>query len=236
MLPPIKSFLKNTLLDWEGKIASMVFLPHCNFRCRYCHARRLVLTPDELPTTPLESVLSFVRESDGWIEGVVISGGEPTIHAGLPALLRPLRETGAAIKLDTNGTNPAMLRSLLEAEQLDYVAMDLKAPLNEKYAQIAGAPVDLEAVRESISLLLSGDVDYEFRTTVCPALLDGDDVEAMSKDLAGARLYILQPFRPHECIDEELNGLEPCDLEELTEMAARAAPAVQECRTRGAAA
>ena len=155
MLPPIRGFIESTLLDWEGKVAAVVFLPGCNFRCGYCHARHLVEPMPSDEAIPLEAVLVSFRRQRGWLDGVVISGGEPTLHPGLLDFIRQFRAKGIAVKLDTNGSRPDVLERLLALGVLDYVAMDVKAPLDGKYAEVARAPVDLDAIRRSIELLIA---------------------------------------------------------------------------------
>ena len=233
MLPPIKGFIENTLLDWEGKLAAVVFLPGCNLRCGYCHARGLIEPSASDESIPLEVIQQNLRRQGGWIDGVVISGGEPALHAELPELIESFRSQGVQVKLDTNGTRPEALEKLLARGLLDYVAMDLKAPLDERYARVARAPVDLDAIRHSIAVLLSGAVACEFRTTVCPADLDGDDIEAMAQDITGAPLYYLQSFRPVNCLDRSYEAFRPYNTDQMREFCRRAAPWVGRCAVRG---
>jgi len=233
MLPPIKGFIQNTLIDWEGKIAAEIFLPDCNFRCQYCHASHLVLKPSQLESIPFQDILDFLVKGIGWLDGIVISGGEPTLSGGLEELLRSLRRHGMQTKLDTNGSRPEVLQDLLQKGLLDCVAMDIKAPLNGRYSDVVGVPVNLDAIRESVRLLLKGDCDYEFRTTVCPGLLDKDDVVQIAREIKGARRYVLQSFRPLQCINPDLIQLEPYSLEAMLEMAEAARPWVGQCFVRG---
>ena len=233
MLPPIKGFLKNTLLDWEGKLAAIVFLPGCNFRCPYCHARHLILPQASDETIPIASVLTSLRDQTGWIDGVVISGGEPTLHHNLIELIRLFRAEGLQVKLDTNGSRPDVLQELLHLKTLDYVAMDVKAPLDQTYHQVAGVTVDLEALHRSIELLISGDVPYEFRTTVCPGMLDADAIENIARCVRGARLYCLQSFRPVNCLDPSLEHVEPYNPDQMRDLARVAAKYVSRSIVRG---
>ena len=232
--PPIKGLLENTLIDWEGKIAAIVFLPRCNLRCHYCHSPHLVVAPSELETIPIEAVLELVNRREGWLDGVVITGGEPLLHGNLRDLIVALRDAGAGIKLDTNGTSPDALAALIDEGLLDYVAMDVKAPLvREKYEEIADVDCDLDALRRSADVLLAGRVDYEFRTTVCPQFTDGDDIVEIARAVAGAKRYVLQPFRPQGCLNASLLDVKPYQVETLREFADRAAEHVQSCVVRG---
>ena len=232
--PPIKGLVENTLIDWEGKIAVIVFLPRCNFRCRYCHSPHLVDPPPDLETIPVTAVVDLVRERRGWVDGVVVTGGEPLLHANLRALLTLLKSEGVGIKLDTNGTNPDALAELIDEGLIDFVAMDVKAPLDkEQYESIVEADCDVEALGRTIQSLIEGDVDYEFRTTVCSALTDADDIVEIARAVSGAKRLVLQQFRPQNCLDRYLLEVEPLMRETLQEYAALAAPYVETCFVRG---
>ncbi len=233
MSPPIRGFIESTLLDWEGRIAAVVFLPGCNFRCGYCHARHLVTPSLSHEAIPLEAVLLNLRRQHGWIDGVVISGGEPTIHADLLDLITVFRAEGVPVKLDTNGSRPDVLARLLDLGVLDYVAMDVKASLDKKYFEVTAAAVDLDAVERSIGLLISSDVPYEFRTTVCPAHLDEQDVVRIAQVIRGARLFYLQPFRPVNCLDPSFDAIRPYNPDRMQAFRAAAAKYVRRCVVRG---
>jgi len=225
----IKGFQKNTFLDWDGMIASILFLPGCNFRCPYCHAAPLVARPHELPSVPVEEVEQYIETNRQWIDGVVISGGEATLQPELPALIDRLRAIGMAIKLFTNGTNPQMLGDLLAGGKLAAISMDIKGPLDDRYSRAAGVPVDLDAVRESIGLVMNAGIPYEFRTTVCPAVLAPEDVADTARGIQGAKLFILQQFRPVGCLDAQYENVKPYSDNELDAMAELARPFVQTC-------
>ncbi|GAG79266.1 unnamed protein product [marine sediment metagenome] len=150
----IKGFVKSTLIDWGGRIASILWIGGCNFRCPYCYATDLVLNPAGLPVIPPEEVTGFLKEKKKWIDGLVICGGEPTIHPDLPQFIQSFKKIPIAVKLDTNGTNPDLLKSLIKNRLIDYIAMDLKAPLDSKYNEIAGINVNLEKIKETIDILL----------------------------------------------------------------------------------
>lgn len=193
----IKGFLDVSFVDWDGKLTSVIFLPNCNFRCPFCHNANLVLHPEKLESIPLEYIEEQLESKRGWIDGVCITGGEPTLHNDLPELCSRLKEMGFLVKLDTNGTNPIMLKELMDRRFVDYVAMDIKAPLTiKKYSEATGTNAEetLEKVKESIKLLLVSKVDYEFRTTVVPNIHDMDDIEKICRSLNGCRKYVLQRF------------------------------------------
>lgn len=185
---------KLTLLDYPGKVACTVFLSGCNLRCPYCHNPGLVL-PDQInaPGIPESEVFAFLEQRKGKLDGICITGGEPTLQPELPGFLEKLRELGYAIKLDTNGTYPGMLKGLLHDGILDYVAMDIKnSP--QRYAETCGGADVLSRVRESVDLLLDSSIEYEFRTTVCKPLHTEKEMEEIGHWLGGAKRYFLQPF------------------------------------------
>lgn len=179
----IAGLQKMTLLDFPGKVACTVFLAGCNYRCPFCHNSELFAGKvEEVMST--DAFLAFLKSRVGLLEGVCISGGEPTGDPGLEQMIRSIKDMGFAVKLDTNGSRPAVLKKLLEAGLLDYVAVDAKnSP--EKYPQTVGCPVDVAAVEESLRLLMDGDTPYELRTTLVAQLHDGDSIEAMGQWLAG---------------------------------------------------
>jgi pyruvate formate lyase activating enzyme len=193
----IKGVIDLSFVDWDEKISSVLFLPSCNFRCPYCHNVSLVLHPETEETTPFERVEEYLKKHRTWIDGVCITGGEPTLHGDLPDLCSELKEAGFLVKLDTNGTNPMMVKALLEKGLVDYVAMDIKAPLMvEKYSKAIGVNADklLENVKETIRILLASKTDYEFRTTVVPTLHEDNDIEEICRSIKGCKKYVLQKF------------------------------------------
>ena len=234
MVVPIKGFIENSLIEWEGKIVSIIFLPTCNLRCHYCHAPHLVQTPNELESIPVDAVIDKIRQNLGWVDGVVVTGGEPTSHKHLDVFLKLLKDTGIMVRLDTNGTNPRILKDLIARKLLDCVAMDIKAPLQkEKYALVSGVPCNIEDIKESIRIIMESGIEYEFRTTVCPSQLDGDDIENIARTIQGAGRYILQSFRPNHCLDTEMLNIEPYPAEILRGFAASAGKYVGYCCVRG---
>ena len=233
MYPPIKGFVENTLLDWEGKLAAIVFLPGCNFRCGYCHARHLLQPDDSDESIPLDGILTSLRKQQGWIDGIVITGGEPTLHPALPDLIKRFRQEGLAVKLDTNGTNPHVIEALFAEGLVDFVAMDAKAPLDHRYAELTGAYVDLDALQASIELLIGGDVPYEFRTTVCPRYTGEAEVEGIARSVRGAAALYLQSFRPVNCLDTTLEAVKPYDPDQMRAFCALASKYVKRCLVRG---
>ncbi|MCJ7614751.1 anaerobic ribonucleoside-triphosphate reductase activating protein [Candidatus Bathyarchaeota archaeon] len=193
----VKGLIDISFVDWDGKISSVLFLPTCNFRCPFCHNVNLVLCPEKLDTIPFEYIEDQLKKQKGWTDGVCITGGEPTLHSSLPELCSRIKKMGLMVKLDTNGTNPTMLKELMDMKLVDYVAMDIKAPLTiEKYSKATGVNTEklLENVKESIRLLMESGIDYEFRTTVVPSIHSLEDIKQVCRSLKGCRKYVLQKF------------------------------------------
>ena len=191
----IKGFITNTLLDWEGYISAEIFLAGCNFRCPYCHAKALVLEPNKLETIDKVEVIKYLNLNKKWIDGLVICGGEPTIHKDLPEFIKEFKNHGIKIKLDTNGSNPKMLSDLLQNKLIDYIAMDIKAPLNqEQYSKIVNSKIAVNDIIKSVNILMNSNINYEFRTTVSKVLTSFDDLREIGKAIKGAKRYRLQKF------------------------------------------
>lgn len=184
---------KNSFVDYPGKIAAVIFTRGCNMDCYYCHNRALLNKRKTEEDYDIQSVLHFLSKRRKLLDGVVISGGEPTLHRHLGSFIKEIKVLGYAVKLDTNGTNPKMLRQLIDMNLLDYVAMDIKAPIN-RYEEICCTSVELDSIEESIQLLMEDRVDYEFRTTFVPDLSE-QDITMIADRIKGARHFVLQQFR-----------------------------------------
>ncbi|MBM3306837.1 MAG: anaerobic ribonucleoside-triphosphate reductase activating protein [Candidatus Eisenbacteria bacterium] len=232
----IKGFDRMSLVDWDGMVATTLYVSGCNFRCPYCHNSGLVLFPDEYETVGVAEVLAYVKEQNDFLDGAVISGGEPCTHRDLPELAELLRGAGVRVKLDTNGSFPDLIETLIRRDLVDYVAMDVKAPLDfESYSRSAGITDArlVERVRDSVDLLLDGKVDYEFRTTVVPALHRATDLTRIAEQIRGARRFVIQNYKPRTTIDPEFLEETPYNPERLEEFQKMAAGAVEECLVRG---
>lgn len=186
---------KTTLLDYPGKVAATIFLGGCNFRCPFCHNSSLILSPDTVPEISLEELLAFLKKRQGILDGVCITGGEPTLSPDLPVLLHHIKELGYMTKLDTNGTRPKIMKSLTEQGLVDMIAMDIKnSP--EHYSLTAGLRhPGMNDIQESIDFLMEGTIDYEFRTTVVRELHTEEDFISIGKWLKGAKAYYLQAYK-----------------------------------------
>jgi pyruvate formate lyase activating enzyme len=233
----IKGFVAVSLSDWDGRVSSVLFLPGCNLRCPFCYNKNLVLNPEEMPTIPQTRIEDYLKSNRNWIDGVVVTGGEPTLHQDLPSLCEKLKEMGFPVKLDTNGTNPTVARTLIERGLVDYVALDVKAPLTtEKYSRASGVPATsvIERIKETIQLLLEGGIEYEFRTTLVPSLHKIEDVEAICRTIAGCRKYVLQNFKPDvETIDSGYQNLTAFTRSQIESFLQAAKRIVQNSLLRG---
>jgi len=192
---PIAGLQPTSLIDYPDRVSAVLFTAGCNLRCPFCHNPDLVL-PDRVARLTLvetDDVLAMLRERRNFLDGVVITGGEPTLHPGLPGFLRAVKDLGLLVKLDTNGTNPDALFQVFEEGLADFVAMDIKAS-HASYSRLAGVSVDLAAIDKSIAAIRDHAPAYEFRTTVAPTL-EAAEIEAIARWLAGARRYMLQRFR-----------------------------------------
>jgi pyruvate formate lyase activating enzyme len=230
----IKGVIKTSLIDFPGKIAAVLFVGGCNFRCPYCYNMDLVLTPSQLPTVSKEELFKFFSSRKGWLDGVVVSGGEPTIYPDLPQLLGWIKEFGYAVKLDTNGSDPHMLQSLIDGGLVDYVALDVKAPLDFSRYQVFSQGCDgVEKIRTAAEILMSSNISYEFRTTVVPGLVSREDILQIAQELRGAQRYYLQQFRPEpRLIDPGLASVRPYPLEFLYELRKEVSPYFKICKVR----
>jgi len=216
----IKGFQEVTLIDWDKKIASLIFLGGCNLRCGFCHASHLVTPNDTLETISFDSINKFLETKKGWIDGVVITGGEPMLDkAGLFELARAIKRKGLLVKVDTNGTKPEVLREIIESKLADYIAMDIKAPLIlEKYFKASGIEIEINDIITSKNILLNSEIEYEFRTTVVPGIVDCPDIAEIAKTIIGAKKYCLQQFVPRDPIDISFLNIKPYPAAKLYQM------------------
>ncbi len=205
---------KSTLIDWPDKVACVLFTSGCNMRCPYCYNKDVVLGHANIIDN--KEIVQFLKDRKGLLEGVVLSGGEPTLQKDLLEFIQELKDLGYKIKLDTNGTNPQMIQHLLKKNLLDYIAMDIKAP-KEKYEQNTQININVNDIEQSIKLVKQAP-DYEFRTTVVPTLLDKQDIIKIAKWLSPAKKFYLQQFTcSPPLLDPELK-VKPYKTSELEAM------------------
>lgn len=214
-----------TLLDFPNKVACILFVRGCNFRCPFCHNASLVCGGAE-NNYPEEDILAFLKKRQGLLDGVVISGGEPTLYPELIPFLHKVRDLGYAIKLDTNGTNPTLLKQILRENLADYVAMDIKNSPHF-YSATCGVPkADIASIEESRDVLMNGETEYEFRTTVVDGLHTKESIDELACWIAGAKRYYLQAFKDSGNLlhPENLHAFDQKEMVELLEIAKKYIP------------
>ncbi len=191
-----------SLIDYPGLICAIVFLQGCNFKCPYCHNPELVDPQLFGPRTRENDVLEFLETRRGKLDAVTVTGGEPTLQDYLPSFLRKIKEMNFAVKLDTNGSEPDVIKDLLDEKLIDYIAMDIKAPL-DKYRNIVKTNIDTDLIRESIGIILMSGIRYEFRTTIVESLIEENDILEIAQMISGADHYVLQKFVPAKALDKK---------------------------------
>lgn len=226
---------KVTLIDYPGKIAATLFSCKCPFRCPWCYSPELVL-PQKIknqPKIPEKYIFDFLKEKKGLLEGVVFCGGEPTVNEDLPKIIKKIKKLGYFVKLDTNGSNPKMLKELISKKLIDYVAMDVKAPLvSQKYYRAVGVKIDLKKIKESIQIIKNSNIDYEFRTTIVPSIHTKEDILEIAKEISPAKKYFLQNFRPEKTLDPSFEKIKPFPIEFLIEIQKEISSLFEICQIR----
>jgi pyruvate formate lyase activating enzyme len=223
---------RTSLIDFPDKVSAVVFLQGCNFRCPFCHNPELVLGARfDKPMAETE-FFNFLQKRRNQLDGIVISGGEPTVHADLPDFLRRIRALGYSIKLDTNGGNPEMLDAMLREGLLDFIAMDIKGD-PDHYVDYCGAKISAEAIRASIKRIMGCGLPYEFRTTAVPGQHDLEKLKALALSIKGARRYAIQAFRPDICLDPAFEKMPRYDLVDVRNNRAWFESVVQNFEIRG---
>lgn len=229
---PVKGFQGTSLLDYPARIAALVFYSGCNMRCAYCHNAALVNTPEEYPDISEDDVVDMVAARRNFIDGVVISGGEPTLDPEMPHLLERLKALGMLIKLDTNGLRPQVLAQLLQAGLLDFVSLDLKtAP--RRYPSLGAPPEAAESLCQSLEVLRQAEVELEFRTTCMPGYVETEDIRALGEMLQGAGPWVLQQFVSEYAMDETARHTSPHATAHMQELGRVAQEYVANTSMRG---
>lgn len=216
----IAGLIRSSLIDYPGKVAVVVFTQGCNFSCGFCHNPDLVPISEE-PNSKFQALnekklFEFLESRKGKLDGVVITGGEPTLQRGLVGFIKKVKKMGYLVKLDTNGSNSELLSNLITNKLIDYVAMDIKnSP--DKYKKTCGHPFS-EQIKKSIELIINSNVNYEFRTTVLPHYHETEDFKEIGKLLKGAKKYTIQGFRDENLLDKKLKGTKKFTRKELGEV------------------
>jgi len=223
---------KTSLIDFPGKVSCVCFLAGCNFRCPYCHNPDLVHHPGNAFMDE-GAFLAFVKARQGFLDGVVVSGGEPTLQKDLPIFLGRIKREGYAVKLDTTGGHPSMIQELMEKRLVDYVAMDIKSDPS-LYPQFINKELDPDLIRSSVRLIMGSGIAYEFRTTCVRPFVDAEIMETIGRLIRGCSLYVLQPFRQTRVLDPGFfeNRKAGYDQEGMMRLKAVAEPWVKKCIVR----
>ncbi len=227
----IGGFQKFSLIDYPGKICAIVFTQGCNFRCPFCHNPELVDCRLFLSPIPEEEIFSFLEKRKGKIDAVEITGGEPTLQKDLADFAGKIKNMGYLVKLDTNGSNPGVIENMISEKLVDYIAMDIKAPL-QKYGEIVRADIDIRKIERSINLIMQSGLDYEFRTTLVKSLLSKEDIIDIGKTIQGAKHYILQKFVPSKTLDDKFLNENTFSTSELKFLCKKLRSYVAECIIR----
>lgn len=233
----IKGFLETSFVDWDGKVSAVIFMGGCNFRCPFCHNVSLVIDPDKNPNVGWAVISEYLETHRDWLDGVCITGGEPTIWPNLKGLIQEIKKFKLPVKLDTNGSRPEVVSELISEGLIDYVALDYKAPLDERYYSAAGLSdlFDIAKIRQSIKILLASRQPVEFRITVVPGFIDEDGLRKMARDLLAlwqesekdrpvligleeetmSFRFVLQQFKPANALDKNLRLIKPFSNEQM---------------------
>ena len=228
----IKGLEKFAPLDFPGYISATVFVGGCNFRCPFCHSADLVLRPEALDTMPVDYFTTFLDSRKDWLEAVCVSGGEPLFRDDLEVLLRVIKERNMLVKLDTNGSQPDRLANLVDARLVDYIAMDVKAPLH-RYKEATRSEVAEDDIARSIEFVRSSGLPYTFRTTVVPGLVGEKDLLEIAQMLHRAKRFQIQQFSRRNPVDKNFAQVEPYPEEEISRMAGLVKPYFDDVRIEG---
>jgi pyruvate formate lyase activating enzyme len=228
----IKGLQKVSLIEYPGKISAIVFLGKCNFKCHFCYNIDLVKNYKKIPDISEKKILDFLETRKGLLDGVAITGGEPTLYKDLPKFIKKIKDLGFLVMLETNGSNPKMLKELIDKELINYIAMDIKAPL-ERYNEVTGVKINKKKIQKSVDIIHNSGMDYELRTTIIPKYFKKKDALAIGKWLKGSKCYYLQQFVKEKTLDKNLEKVEPYPPEKLKEFAEIMGPFFESVKIRG---
>ncbi len=229
----IVGFTETSLLDWHGRIAAVLWISGCDFSCPFCHNYQVADDDPNLPEVPWDEIARTLRRKRDWYDGVVLTGGEPLMHPEVFELCRRIKDIGQQVKIDTNGSFPYALKALLESKLVDAVAMDVKTPLDSRYAKAAGRQVDVASLRRTIRLLLETGIEHEFRCTLVPGLVNPDDIATIGEAVKGAQAFALQAYVSDRARVKGFGGEKSYTQSEVDAMAEVLRPLVKEVRIRG---
>ncbi len=225
---------KLTLLDYPGKVSATVFTVGCNFRCGFCHNPELVDARQikNLSLIKEKNIFDFLKKRKGFLDGVCVTGGEPTLQKDLPEFIKKIKKMGYLVKLDTNGYQPKILTNLLEDNLLDFVAMDIKTS-PQKYQQAVGKKIDVQKIFKSVELIKNSEINYEFRMTVVPKLAKLEDIKKISQWLDSVKSFVFQQFRNDKVLSPAYKKVKPYSEDQLEEFVAVAKEHFEKVELRG---
>lgn len=229
----ILGFIESSLIDWDGKLVSVIFLGGCNFKCPFCQNYPVANDSKRLKAIEWDTIEAKLKAKTQWLDGIVITGGEPCLHPEIFGLCRQIKNLGFKVKLDTNGYYPYILMKLIDKRLIDYIAVDIKTALDERYEKACGRNLDLELIIRSIKLLLTGTINYEFRTTLVPGLIGEAEIKEIVYSIPNARLFALQQFVPENCRTAYYRKQKPYTKSVAEKLVSLAKPYVQIVRLRG---
>jgi len=229
----IKKVVEHSLKEWEGKGATILFLGGCNMRCPYCNQKQLVLNNINLPDIPYEEIRNFLMANRKWIDGVVISGGEPSINPSLAYLLQDLKRIGFLTKVLTNGTNEPLLRKLVISKLIDIVSVDIKAPLNElKYKEVTKLNIDLRNLKNLLTFLKTSSFNYEISVTPHPSTMSEEDFEDIVDSLTGIKKFVIRKIEHDDFLDDKIKNVETYSDEYINMLYLKAKRTFKDCIVR----
>ena len=229
----VKKVIEHSLKEWETKGTTILFLGDCNMRCPYCNQKSLVLNSNSVPDIPYESIREFLMGNRKWIDGVVISGGEPSINPSLTFLLQDLKRMGFLTKILTNGTNEPLLRKLIISKLIDLISIDIKAPINEiKYKEASKVNVDIRNLKNLLTFLKTSSFNYEISVTPHPSTMSEEDFEDIVDSLTGIKKFVIRKIEIGDLLDDNLRNIEPYSDEYINMLYLKAKRSLKECIVR----
>ncbi len=230
----IRSIIETSLVDWDGKLTTVLFFDKCNFMCPFCQNWELILHPERFPVIEWTRIETILLSKKSWIDGVVLTGGEPLAQTKeVLDIARRVKALDFLVKIDTNGAYPEILHEMIEQGLVDYVALDIKAPLDDSYDSAAGRKIDLAAIVRSISMLMRGQTDYEFRTTCVPSIINTRTIAEIGKRIQGAKRWFLQQYVPENAYKKEYRNFRQMPRSDVSEVIRIAQQYVTNTKWRG---
>ena len=215
----IHAITETSFLDWDGQVVTVLYTAKCNFKCPFCHNWQLMENPEKHPEMDWDTIKTFLKKHDDFLDGVCITGGEPTMESGLESRVQEIKNMGLKVKLDTNGTRPEIIKNFIDKGLVDYIAMDFKMPLDDRYSKAAGLELDIKKIRQSIEFIINSKIAHEFRTTIVPTIHTKEDIIEIAKHLGSKEKYALQQFNPANTWDIKLRDVKPLSQEDFMEIA-----------------